>query len=86
MRCTIVLEFDNGNGSVVKRVVVMRFTGTSKTRHPETWHCHSPKASHCSIVCSRSSLSSRSNVFARRVDPVWTAAYSVACTIVIARS
>lgn len=25
MRCTIVLEFDNGDGSVVKRVEVMRF-------------------------------------------------------------
>lgn len=25
MRCTIVLEFDNGDGSVVKRAEVMRF-------------------------------------------------------------
>jgi hypothetical protein len=25
MRCTIVLEFDNGDGSVVKRVEVMGF-------------------------------------------------------------
>jgi hypothetical protein len=25
MRCTIVLEFDNGDGNVAKRVEVMRF-------------------------------------------------------------
>jgi hypothetical protein len=25
MRCTIVLEFDDGDGSVVKRALVMRF-------------------------------------------------------------
>jgi hypothetical protein len=25
MRCTIVLEFDDGNGTVAKRVEVMRF-------------------------------------------------------------
>jgi hypothetical protein len=34
MRCTIVLEFDNGDGSVVKRVEVMRFHRPTEDQTP----------------------------------------------------
>ena len=34
MRCTIVLEFDNGDGSVVKRVEVMRWHGPIDDQTP----------------------------------------------------
>jgi hypothetical protein len=34
MRCTIVLEFDNGDGSVGKRVEVMRFYKTVEDQTP----------------------------------------------------
>jgi hypothetical protein len=34
MRCTIVLEFDNGDGSVVKRVEVRRFHRPTEDQTP----------------------------------------------------
>ncbi|SAL84889.1 hypothetical protein AWB68_07479 [Caballeronia choica] len=34
MRCTIVLEFDNGDGSVVKRVEVMRLHRATENQTP----------------------------------------------------
>lgn len=86
MRCTIVLEFDNGDGSVVKRVEVMRLHRPIDDQTPGDVGLSLSEGSLCSIVCSRSSLSSRSNVFAPRIDPVWIAASSVVCMIIIARS
>ena len=86
MRCTIVLEVDNGDGSVVKRVEVMRFHRPIEDQTPGDVGLSLAEGKSLLNCVQQEFVVDRSNVFARRVDPVWTAAYSVACTIVIARS
>ena len=46
MRCTIVLEFDDGEGSEVKRIELMRLHRDTATLRLVMLDCRLPKASH----------------------------------------